>query len=216
MLTDIFLDLDGTLTDPKVGITKSIRYAMTKIGAPLPKNLDLDWTIGPSLWDSFGKMGLQNKDIDKAVTYYRERYTDVGLFENQVYKGIPAALKILQKNHIKMYLMTSKPHSYAKKITAHFGLTKFLTYEFGSELDGKNTNKTDLIGHALGFLNISPSKVIMVGDRKYDIIGAKENFVKTIGVSWGYGTKFELEEAKPDYLIKNPEELTKTILSLTT
>ena len=115
-----------------------------------------------------------------------------------------------------MYLMTSKPHSYAKKITAHFGLTKFLTYEFGSELDGKNTNKTDLIGHALGFLNISPSKVIMVGDRKYDIIGAKENFVKTIGVSWGYGTKFELEEAKPDYLIKNPEELTKTILSLTT
>ena len=176
----------------------------------------MDWTIGPSLWDSFGKMGLQNKDIDKAVTYYRERYTDVGLFENQVYKGIPAALKILQKNHIKMYLMTSKPHSYAKKITAHFGLTKFLTYEFGSELDGKNTNKTDLIGHALGFLNISPSKVIMVGDRKYDIIGAKENFVKTIGVSWGYGTKFELEEAKPDYLIKNPEELTKTILSLTT
>ena len=151
MPIDVFLDLDGTLTDPKVGITKSIRYAMTKIGAPLPKNLDLDWTIGPSLWDSFGKMGLQNKDIDKAVTYYRERYTDVGLFENQVYKGIPAALKILQKNHIKMYLMTAKPHSYAKKITAHFGLTKFLTYEFGSELDGKNTNKTDLIGHALGF-----------------------------------------------------------------
>ena len=212
----VFLDLDGTLTDPKVGITKSIRYAMTKIGAPLPKNLDLDWTIGPSLWDSFGKMGLQNKDIDKAVIYYRERYTDVGLFENQVYKGIPATLKILQKNHIKMYLMTAKPHSYAKKITAHFGLTKFLTYVFGWELDGKNTDKTDLIGHSLGFLNISPSKVIMVGDRKYDIIGAKENLVKTIGVLWGYGTKFELEGTKPDYLVKTPEELTKTILSLTT
>ena len=212
----VFLDLDGTLTDPKVGITKSIRYAMTKIGAPLPKNLDLDWTIGPSLWDSFGKMGLQNKDIDKAVTYYRERYTDVGLFENKIYKGIPAALKILQKNHIKMYLMTSKPHSYAKKITAHFELTKFLTYIYGSELDGKNTNKTDLIGHALGILNISPSKVIMVGDRKYDIIGAKENLVKTIGVLWGYGTKFELEKTEPDYLVKTPEELTKTILSLTT
>ena len=80
----------------------------------------------------------------------------------------------------------------------------------------KNTDKTDLIGHALGFLNISPSKVIMVGDRKYDIIGAKENLVKTIGVLWGYGTKFELEGTEPDYLVKTPEELTKTILSLTT
>jgi phosphoglycolate phosphatase len=216
MLTDIFLDLDGTLTDPKVGITKSIRYAMNQLGAPLHENFNLDWAIGPSLWDSFGKMGLKNKDIDKAISHYRERYTDVGLFENKVYQGIPEALEILKKNQIKMYLMTAKPHSYAKKITAYFGLSKFLEYEFGSELNGKNTNKADLIRHALNFLNISASQSIMVGDRKYDIIGAKENFVKTIGVSWGYGTKLELEKAKPEHLIKNPDELTTTILSLTT
>ena len=216
MQLDVFLDLDGTLTDPKAGITKSIRYAMIKIGAPLPENFELDWTIGPSLWDSFGKMGLKDKDIDRAITYYRERYTDVGLFENQVYEGIPSALEVLKKNHIKMYLMTAKPHSYAKKITAHFELSKFLTHEFGSELDGRNTNKADLISHALSFLNISSSNAIMVGDRKYDIIGAKENSIKTIGVTWGYGTQRELEKAKPDYIIKNPNELTKTILGLIT
>ena len=213
MFTHAFLDLDGTLTDPKIGITKSIRYAMNKLGQPISEKVDLDWTIGPSLWYSFEKMGLNSDDADKAVNYYRERYTKIGLFENHVYPGIPKALEELKANHLKMYLMTSKPHSYAKKITAHFGISKFLTYEFGSELDGTNIDKADLIKNALRLLKIPAKDAVMVGDRKYDIIGAKKNAVKTIGVSWGYGSDVELKKAKPDYIVNNPLELTKTILN---
>tara|TARA_B100001142_G_scaffold257087_1_gene258623 strand:- start:475 stop:1125 length:651 start_codon:yes stop_codon:yes gene_type:complete len=214
MGTNVFLDLDGTLTDPKIGITKSIRYSMAKIGSPLPKGYDLDWTIGPSLWYSFKELGLEANDTDKAINYYRERYTDIGLFENYVYEGISEALQMLKENNIIMHLMTSKPHIYARKITAHFNLSKFLTHEFGSELDGKNTNKADLIREALHYLKLPPHEAIMVGDRKFDIIGAKENSIRTIAVLWGYGSEYELKAELPNVLIETPKNLAKTILKM--
>ena len=176
MATHVFLDLDGTLTDPKIGITNSIRYSMAKMENPLPENLDLDWTIGHSLWYSFKELGLGANDTDQAISYYRERYTDIGLFENHVYEGIPEALQMLKENNVSMYLMTSKPHNYAKKITSHFNLSKFLTYEFGSELNGKNTDKADLIKEALHHLKLQPEDTTTVGDRKFDIVGEFEPF----------------------------------------
>ena len=214
MSTNVFLDLDGTLTDPKIGITKSIRYAMAKLDSPLPEKFDLDWTIGPSLWYSFKELGLGDRETDKAINYYRERYTETGLFENYVYEGISEALQMLKENNIIMHLMTSKPHIYARKITANFNLSKFLTYEFGSELNGKNTNKANLISEAMDYLKLVPQDAIMVGDRKFDIIGAKENSIRTVGVLWGYGSKNELEAEQPDILIETPENLAKTILKM--
>ena len=214
MSTNVFLDLDGTLTDPKIGITKSIRYAMAKLDSPLPEKFDLDWTIGPSLWYSFKELGLGDRETDKAINYYRERYTETGLFENYVYEGISEALQMLKENNIIMHLMTSKPHIYARKITANFNLSKFLTHEFGSELNGKNTNKANLISEAMDYLKLAPQEAIMVGDRKFDIIGAKENSIRTVGVLWGYGSKDELEAELPDILIETPENLAKTILKM--
>lgn len=214
MSTNVFLDLDGTLTDPKIGITKSIRYAMAKLDSPLPEKFDLDWTIGPSLWYSFKELGLGDRETDKAINYYRERYTETGLFENYVYEGISEALQMLKENNIIMHLMTSKPHIYARKITANFNLSKFLTHEFGSELNGKNTNKANLISEAMDYLKLVPQDAIMVGDRKFDIIGAKENSIRTVGVLWGYGSKDELEAELPDILIETPENLAKTILKM--
>ena len=214
MSTNVFLDLDGTLTDPKIGITKSLRYAMAKLDSPLPEKFDLDWTIGPSLWYSFKELGLGDSETDKAINYYRERYTETGLFENYVYEGISEALQMLKENNIIMHLMTSKPHIYARKITANFNLSKFLTYEFGSELNGKNTNKANLISEAMDYLKLVPQDAIMVGDRKFDIIGAKENSIRTVGVLWGYGSKDELEAELPDILIETPENLAKTILKM--
>ena len=110
--------------------------------------------------------------------------------------------------------MTSKPHIYARKITANFNLSKFLTHEFGSELNGKNTNKANLISEAMDYLKLAPQEAIMVGDRKFDIIGAKENSIRTVGVLWGYGSKDELEAELPDILIETPENLAKTILKM--
>ena len=214
MSTNVFLDLDGTLTDPKIGITKSIRYAMAKLDSPLPEKFDLDWTIGPSLWYSFEELGLGGNETDRAINYYRERYTETGLFENYVYEGISEALQMLKENNIIMHLMTSKPHIYARKITANFNLSKFLTHEFGSELNGKNTNKANLISEAMDYLKLVPQDAIMVGDRKFDIIGAKENSIRTVGVLWGYGSKDELEAELPDILIETPENLAKTILKM--
>ena len=214
MAMHVFLDLDGTLTDPKIGITNSIRYSMAKMDSPLPKSLDLDWTIGPSLWYSFKELGLGANDTEKAISYYRERYTDIGLFENHVYEGIPEALQMLKENNVSMYLMTSKPHNYAKKITAHFNLSKFLTYEFGSELNGKNTDKADLLKEALNHFKLQPEDTIMVGDRKFDIVGANKNSIKTIAVLWGYGSVDELEKEKPNFFAKTPNNLAKTIIEM--
>ena len=121
----IFLDLDVTLTNPHSGIIRSIRYPMEKMEQPLSEDEDLDWTIGPSLWESFRQLGLAEEDLDQAIGYYRKRYIDVGLFENRVYEGIPEALESLVASKHSLYLATAKPHSYAVRITAHFGLTPF-------------------------------------------------------------------------------------------
>jgi len=211
-MATVFLDLDGTLTDPHPGITRSIRYAMEKMKRPISEDENLDWTIGPSLWESFSELGVAKKDLDQAIKFYRERYTDVGLFENRVYEGIPEALEALFAAGHRMYLATAKPHAYAVKITSHFGLNRFLTHEYGSELDGTRSNKSDLLKYALESSGLDASDAIMVGDRKHDMIAGYSNGISTLGVLWGYGSEDELRFAQARYLINSPQQLSPYIL----
>jgi phosphoglycolate phosphatase len=210
----IFMDLDGTMTDPYEGITKSIFYAMEKMGTPLSPVTDLGWAIGPSLRGSFLSLGVYDDDLERALGYYRERYTDIGLFENKAYDGIADEMKSLKARGYQLHMATAKPHSYARKITAYFGLSQFMTYEFGSELDGTNTDKADLLKSALIKLSIDPKDAVMVGDRKFDILGARANGVATIGVLWGYGSRAELEEAGADLIIEQIDQLSGAVTTL--
>ena len=206
----VFLDLDGTLTDPKPGITKSFIYALGKLGLPTPAPDDLEWVIGPALLDSFAQLRVDDPQV--AVDLYRERYTRDGLFENRVYDGIPDLLSGLRDAGYNMCLATAKPHAYARKITAHFGLAEYLTHEFGPELDGTRNNKGDLLAYALDLTGYDAQNSIMIGDRHHDIDAARAVGMKSVGVTWGYGSLDELSAA--DAICQTPAALATTIADL--
>ena len=195
IVQNILIDLDGTLTDPKVGIHRCIRYAMEKLNQPLDKNIDLDWTIGPPLKDSFIQLLGSDKEADQALELYRERFAPIGLFENTVYPHVNTTLKTLVERGYHLYLATAKPHVYAKKILTHFGLSEYFTQIYGSELTGERTHKGELIAYILEQEQLNPTNCIMVGDRKYDILGAQQNGVATVAVTYGYGTAEEIKNA---------------------
>jgi phosphoglycolate phosphatase len=206
---NLLFDLDGTLTDPFKGITKCISYALGMLDRKLPPRESLGWCIGPPLKVSFAKLLASDDDAltDKAVAFYRERFGTVGLFENEVYDGIPEVLEALQKNGHTLYVATSKPAVYAERIIDHFGLHRYFKRVFGSELDGTRSNKTSLISHILQRELVAPSETAMIGDREHDIIGAKENGIFGFGVLWGYGSKDELENSGANAFFKTPPEL---------
>ena len=205
----IFFDLDGTLTDPKPGVTASFIYALDKLGMRAPTQDELEWVIGPALELSFKKLGVP--DTQQAIDFYRERYTDVGLYENRVYDGIPELLSALRTAGYTLCVATAKPYVYAKKITAHFGLAQFFVHEFGPELDGTRNNKGDLLAHALGLTGYDAATSVMIGDRHYDIDAGRAVGMKTIGVTWGYGKGDELSGA--DMVCQTPKELGEFLLS---
>lgn len=209
-MSTVFLDLDGTLTDPKPGVTKSFIYALEKLGRVAPTMDELEWVIGPALMESFVELKVDDPQV--AIDLYRERYTTVGLFENRVYDGIPDLLSGLRDNGYTMCLATAKPHAYARKITAHFGLAEYLTHEFGPELDGTRNNKGDLLAHALDLTGYDAGTSIMIGDRHHDIDAARAVGMKAIGVTWGYGSLDELSMA--DAICHTPNELMATIANL--
>ena len=206
-MATLFLDLDGTLIDPKPGITNSIVYALDKLGHIAPPPEELTWAIGPPLWDSFRRLNLPEDHVDPAVQAYRERYTDVGLFEAALYPGIIDMLQAIDSAGHRMHLATSKPHVYARRITAHFGIAPFLTHEFGSELDGANSDKVDLLAHGLAVSGADPAQCVMLGDRKYDAAGANAHGISMIGALWGYGGRVELVEAGVDNLAQDPAQI---------
>ncbi|MDX1709187.1 MAG: HAD family hydrolase [Desulfobacterales bacterium] len=206
---NLLFDLDGTLTDPFIGITECISYALDMLGRKLPPRESLRWCIGPPLRDSFAKLLASDDDAltEKAVAFYRERFSTVGLYENEVYNGIPEVLQALQNNGHTLYVATSKPTVYAERIIDHFGLQRYFKCIFGSELDGTRSDKTSLITHILQTELIASSETSMIGDRKHDMIGAKTNEMYGFGVLWGYGTKDELENSGAHAFFKTPREL---------
>ncbi len=206
---NLLFDLDGTLTDPFLGITKCIAYALDALGRPVPSPESLRWCIGPPLRDSLKKLLASEDDrlAEDALAKYRERFAPIGIFENQVYPDIFKALETLKGDGHILFIATSKPTVYADRIAFHFGLNEFFNGIYGSELDGKYTDKSSLISHVLQREAIAPSGTIMIGDRKEDMIGARNNKIPGIGVLWGYGTQEELLNSGAHALARCPSDL---------
>jgi len=202
----IFFDLDGTLSDPKVGITNSIQYALERLNAPVPTAENLLWCIGPPLRASFEDL-LDEARADEAVALYRDRFGDVGLFENELYDGISATLDALQNSGIRLFVATSKPYFYARRIVEHFGIAKYFERVFGSEMDGTRADKSDLLAYALAETCIEGADCAMIGDREHDMIGAVNNALYGVGALYGYGTRQELQASGARRFVVSPTEI---------
>ena len=214
MITNVLLDLDGTLTDPATGITNCIAYALTRVDVAAPSPNDLHFAIGPPLRGSFATL-LKTNDtvlIERAMVLYRERFAETGLFENIVYNGVPEMLTDLKARNYRLLLATAKPHVYARRILAHFNLATPFDGIYGSELDGTRQHKADLLRYLLERENIDPSSAVMIGDRHHDIDAARVHGCRAIGVTYGYGSAEELAHA--DRLCDSPAHIAETIVSL--
>lgn len=214
----LLFDLDGTLTDPEEGITKCVQYALEHFGIKETDRTKLTGFIGPPLLDSFQEFyGLDKKQALEAVEKYRERFETVGLFENEVYPGIKEMLAALQDEGKVLGVATSKPDVFANRILEHFGLSGYFTVICGASLDHKvRSTKADVIREALQELKITPDeareKVLMIGDRKHDVIGAREAGIPCIGVEFGYAEPGELKEYGADYIASTVRELQEVFL----
>ncbi|GBG56670.1 phosphoglycolate phosphatase [Sporomusaceae bacterium FL31] len=205
----ILFDLDGTLTDPKPGITKSVQYALAKLGIDEPNLENLVPFIGPPLLKAFKEFyHLDDEQATLALQYYRERFATVGLYENAVFPGIKTMLAQLKRQGKILIVATSKPTVFSIKIIEHFGLQDYFQAVIGSNLDGTRVEKGEVIEFALSELDqVDSSKIIMVGDRKHDVIGAKNNGIDVIAITYGYGSLEELNEAEPTYIVNTVQEL---------
>lgn len=201
----ILFDLDGTITDPKTGITKSIQYSLRDFGINVEDLDELTPFIGPPLRDSYKKYyGFNDGNAEKAVAKYREYFSEQGIFENVLYPGIDKLLQIQQQRGKMLAVATSKPTVFAEKILKHFHIDEFFSFVAGSELDGRRSQKSEVIQYALDNLPAaSADSAIMVGDREYDILGAKALGMDSIGVLYGYGSLEELEEAGATYITES-------------
>jgi phosphoglycolate phosphatase len=206
---NILFDLDGTISDPKEGITKSISFALEELGHTPPPLEELTVYIGPPLKSAFEEMLGDATQAEKALSLYRYRYNEQGrgMVENILYPAIPETLAALKNAGKRLFVATSKPHVIATKVVQHFGLQDFFVKIYGAELDGTRNDKGELISHLLASENIAPEDAVMIGDRKHDIIGARKNSVPSIGVLWGYGTAEELISAGADTLCTSPSDL---------
>jgi len=208
-------DLDGTLTDPKVGITRSIQYALEHLGRPVPAADALTWMIGPPLLASFAQILGSDSEAAEALRLYRVRFSDVGLFENEVYPGIPELLARLRSRGMRLFVATSKPHVFARRIVEHFGLLGFFEVVYGSELDNRNADKRDLLRHLVTTEGFDPAGAVMIGDREHDAIGARSVGMPAIGVTWGYGSREELLAAGVVRLVDRPGDVDDAVMTLT-
>lgn len=213
----ILFDLDGTLTEPKEGITKSVQYALDSIGIHEPDLNNLIKFIGPPLEVSFKEYyGLNDADTKEAVKRYRERYKDVGIFENSIYDGVTDMLDALKKQGAGLALATSKPDIFAERIVDEYGMRPYLDAVAGGKINGSCV-KADVIREAFEKLGIGEDdkkNVIMVGDREHDIIGANECGIESVGVYFGYAAPGELEAAGATYIVSSMGELKQLLLEL--
>lgn len=205
----ILFDLDGTLTDPKEGITRAVAYALKSFGINVSNLDELEPFIGPPIRDSFQLFySLTLLQAEEAVRKYREYFSVRGKFENEVYPGIFELLGKLKRQGKKLIVATSKPTEYSIQILEHFNLLTFFDFVAGSEMDGKRSHKEELIQYAFEMNHITDlSKVLMIGDRNFDIIGANKVGIDSVGVLYGYGNRQEHEDAGATYIVESVEEL---------
>jgi phosphoglycolate phosphatase len=206
---NVLLDLDGTLTDSKRGIIACIQHALRSLGYEVPDESALLKYVGPPLHASFCELLRTDKtsEADRAIAAYRERYVALGMFENDVYPLIPEALQSLRNRGARLFVATSKPRVYAERILNHFQLSHHFDAIYGSELDGRRTDKVELISHVLSTSNLPHSNTTMIGDRHHDAVGAISNGIGIVGVLWGYGSRIELSNAGVEVFLEAPSEL---------
>lgn len=213
----LLFDLDGTLTDPKEGITTCVQYALQEFGIEEEDKDKLEPFIGPPLKDSFKEFyGLDEVQAEAAVAKYRERFENTGIFENRLYDDIPGMLRTLKARGKRLAVASSKPQVFVERILEHFEIKQYFHVIVGSELDGSRTKKEEVIEEALkqlfGEAPVQPENVVMIGDRKFDVEGAKEHSLISIGVTYGYGGMEELKAAKADYIVRSVKELEDLLL----
>lgn len=198
----LLFDLDGTLTDPKEGITKSVRHALRAYGIEVKDLDDLCCFIGPPLKESFMNFyDFREEDAVNAISVFREYFSEKGLFENRAYEGIGTVLKALRDSGKKMYVASSKPEVFVRQILKHFHLDSYFLFMGGADLEEVRVKKADVIRYVLEENGIRDlENVVMIGDREHDILGARETGISSIGVLYGYGSRSELQKAGADAL----------------
>jgi phosphoglycolate phosphatase len=211
--TNVLFDLDGTLTDSYGGITNAVKYALRKFNIIEEDDSKLKLFIGPPLESSFmAYCHLSSGDSKTAVGYYREYFSEKGIYENKLYEGIDTVLEELNKRNKKCIVATSKPEIFARKIAQYFKIDNYFEHIVGSNIDGTLSEKEDIIKHIIEKYGFNKNETIMVGDRKYDIIGAHKNRIDSAGVLYGYGTREELEKESPKYLCNTVAEILQIIV----
>ena len=214
----VLFDLDGTLTDSRLGILRCTRYAFARLGEttgrafPLPRDEDLGWIVGPPLRGSFGELaGAENVEI--LMGFYLERYESIGAFENHVYEGIPEALDALRSDGTRLYVATSKNEADARRILEHFRLAGYFRGIHGARADGGRSDKAELLAYLLKCegLDVARENIAMIGDRKFDAIGARHVGIAAIGALWGYGGAEELKAAGANPLVETPRDVPEAV-----
>ncbi len=215
MVKYVLVDLDGTIADSMEGVTKSIQYALKKYNIIVEDRNQLRKYIGPPIIWSFTDAGIKPSDMDDAIAAYREKYNNEEMYDLTIYEGVPEALDKLRASGLKLILATSKPISFAGRIMDRFGVSKYFDEMCGSDSDSSRNTKQAVIEYILEKNNITDlSEVIMVGDTKYDVEGAKACNVDTIGVLWGFGSKESLLEAGAKYICETPEKLCDIVTAI--
>jgi len=209
----LLFDLDGTLTDPREGITKCIAHALERMGREAPPLEELTFAIGPPLRASLARLiGTDDRDeVERAIGHYRERFAGTGLYENAPYAGIDGALAALRAAGHRLFVATSKPRVYAERIVGHFALDAHFEAVHGCELDGTREDKRDLLAHLLPRHGLAPRATVMIGDRGVDMRAARHHGAFALGVTWGYGSREELREAGAHALCDSPGGLAATL-----
>ena len=202
----LLFDLDGTLTDSGEGIINCAQYAFRQMGYPVPPREEMGVFVGPPLWQTFAEFGIPTERTDEAVAIFRSRYVPIGKFENTPYPGIRELLEGLKNQGWALYVATSKPEVTAIEVLEHFDLAKYFTRICGADMGHDRDSKSAVIAYLLGQVPDSGRR-FMVGDTKYDVLGAAEHGIPTIGVSWGYGDVEEMRQAGAVAIVDTPQAL---------
>jgi phosphoglycolate phosphatase len=208
-LTEVLFDLDGTLTDSCEGIGRCIQEALRRLGGNVPPLESLRCFVGPPLQDTFARL-LDTRDealVAEAIRFYRDRFVVTGMFENALYPGVAEGLERLRGGGHRLWVATSKPHVYARRILEHFGVAGAFAGVYGPDLDNRGHDKRVMLREILACERLDPREACMVGDRIHDIEGARVNAIRAVAVTWGYGTAEELRAAAPDHTVETMEEL---------